>query len=224
MKAHLTVAAALLLAGASGMAAQQKSLVPDLSGLAGGQGLQVINRTASTITDGARKGLRLSKSAGGAPIEGVAYIQGVEFGNGTIEIDLRGEDLQGQSFVGVAFHGVDKSTYDAVYFRPFNFRATDSTRRAHAVQYISHPTYTWQKLRTERSGVFEKPVDPVPDPNGWFRARIVVSGPTVSVFVGDAAQPSLVVSRLSDRTGGMIGLWVGGNGGGDFANLTIRPN
>jgi hypothetical protein len=25
----------------------------------------------------------------------------------------------------VAFHGVDATTYDSIYFRPFNFRAAD---------------------------------------------------------------------------------------------------
>ena len=52
------------------------------------------------------------------------------------------------------------TTYDAIYFRPFNFRTSDPARRLRAVQYISHPTYTWNKLRAERPGVYEKPVNP----------------------------------------------------------------
>src|SRR5207249_1314649 len=141
----------------------------------------------------------------------------------TIEPDLaalaEGNDVQQQSFVGVAFHGVDGTTYDAIYFRPFNFRAVDPARRIHAVQYISHPTYTWQKLRTEQLGKFEQAVNPVPDPNAWFHVRVVVASPRVSVFVGDAKEPSLVVDQLSDRKKGLIGLWVGNNSGGDFANF-----
>ncbi|OLC73994.1 MAG: hypothetical protein AUH78_12145, partial [Gemmatimonadetes bacterium 13_1_40CM_4_69_8] len=166
------------------------------------------------------KGLRLSSSPG----DGVAYLRGTEFGNGTIEVDIRGKDVQGQSFVGIAFHGVDSTTYDAIYFRPFNFRTPDSTRHSHAVQYISHPTYTWQKLRAERPGSFEQPVSPAPDPNAWFHVRVVVASPKVSVFVGDAKQPSLVVDQLNDRTKGLVGLWVGNGSGGDFANLKIIPH
>ena len=79
-----------------------------------------------------------------------------------------------QSFLGIAFHVVDWTTYDAVYFRPFNFRAASEEQRSHAVQYISHPGNTWQKLRAERPGQFEKAIDPAPDPDGWFHARIVV--------------------------------------------------
>ena len=205
-------AALAVLFAASSLAAQQRAVAP--------KDVQVFNRSVSSLSDGTRKGLRLSSSPG----DGVAYLRGTEFGNGTIEVDIRGKDVQGQSFVGIAFHGVDSTTYDAIYFRPFNFRTPDSTRHSHAVQYISHPTYTWQKLRAERPGSFEQPVSPAPDPNAWFHVRVVVASPKVSVFVGDAKQPSLVVDQLNDRTKGLVGLWVGNNSDGDFANLTITRN
>jgi hypothetical protein len=66
-------------------------------------------------------------------------------------------------------------------------------------------------------------VNPVPDPNAWFHARVVVASPKVSVFVADAKEPCLVVNLLNDRKTGQVGLWVGNNSGGDFANLIIRP-
>src|SRR5204863_149675 len=116
------------------------------------------NRSISSFSDGNRKGVRLDERPG----DGVAYLRGVEFSNGTIECDIRGKDVQGQSFVGIAFHGVDSTTYEAIYFRPFNFKTPDPARHSHAVQYISHPTYTWQKLRAERPGAFEQPVSPAP--------------------------------------------------------------
>jgi len=196
---------------------QKKMIEPRLDELASAKGLTIFNRTGSSFSDEARKGLRLSESPG----DGVAYLQGIEFGNGTIECDVKGKDVQQQSFVGMAFHGVDGTTYDAIYFRPFNFRAEDPARRIRAVQYISHPTNTWQKLRAEQPGKYEKAVSPVPDPNGWFHARIVVASPNVSVYVNDAKEPSLVVSQLSDRKKGLLGLWVGNTSGGDFANLRI---
>jgi len=205
-------AAFVVLFAASSVASQQRTIEPE--------DVVVFNRSVSSLSDGTKKGLRLSESPG----DGVAYLRGVQFGNGTIEFDVKGKDVQGQSFVGVAFHGVDGTTYDAIYFRPFNFRTEDPARHGHAVQYISHPTYTWQKLRAEHPGTFEQPVSPAPDPNGWFHVRVVVASPKVSVFVGDAKEPSLVVNQLSDRTKGLVGLWVGNNSGGDFANLKINPN
>jgi hypothetical protein len=196
---------------ASSVAGQQRTIEP--------KDLDVFNRSVSSVNDATTRGLRLSESPG----EGVAYLRGIELGNGTIEFDVKGKDVQGQSFVGVAFHGVDGTTYDAIYFRPFNFRALDPARQSHAVQYVSQPTYTWQRLRAERPGAFEQPVSPAPDPNAWFHVRVVVASPKVSVFVGDAKGPCLVVNLLSDRKKGLVGLWVGNGSGGDFANFKIIP-
>jgi len=214
-----TFACAVGLSTGSRITGQRKTIEPDLAQLADGKRLNVFNRTASSFNDGARKGVRLSESQG----DGVAYVQGIEFTNGTIEVDVRGKDVQQQSFVGVAFHGVDGTTYDAIYFRPFNFRAEEPDRRAHGVQYIAHPTYTWQKLRTEQPGKYERAVNPVPDPNAWFHARVLVASPKVSVFVGDAKEPCLVVDQLSNRNKGSVGLWVGNTSGGDFATFKIVP-
>jgi len=205
------VCAVGLCAAASEVAGQQQAIEPE--------GLKVFNRSVSSLSDGARQGVRLSEHAG----DGVAYLQGVEFTNGTIELDVRGKDVPQQSFVGVAFHGVDGTTYDAIYFRPFNFRAEDPDRRGHAVQYIAQPIYPWQKLRAEQPGKYERAIDPVPDPNAWFHVRVVVTSPKVSVFVDDAKEPSLVIDQLSNRKKGLVGLWVGNNSGGDFANVKIVP-
>ena len=201
------------------IASQAKTIEPDLAALVESKGLTVFNRTVTSFSDGARKGARLSEVSG----DGVAYLRDVQFANGTIEIDLKGKDVQQQSFLGIAFHGVDQKTYDGIYFRPFNFRTEDQARRIRAVQYISHPAQPWEKLRAEHPGQYEKAVSPVPDPNGWFHARVVVASPTVSVFVNDATTPCLTVTQLSDRRKGLVGLWAGNGSGGDFANLKIVP-
>ena len=201
------------------VASQGKMIAPDLAALADGKRLTLVNRTAIRLVDGGRTGVRLSAAAG----DGMALLPGIELANGTIELDIRGKDVAQQSFVGVAFHGLDGSAFDAVYFRPFNFNAADAVSRSHAVQYHSLPTYTWDKLRTEQPGKYEQPVNPVPDPNAWFRARLVIANPRVSVFVADAKTPCLAVELLNGRNTGSVGLWVGNNSGGDFANLTITP-
>ena len=212
-------------AGLTGLSAvpsrvgQAKTITPDLAALADGRRLTLVNRTASRLVDGARTGVRLSAVEG----EGVALLPGVELANGTIELDIRGKDVAQQSFVGVAFHGLDGSALDAVYFRPFNFKAADPVSRGHAVQYHSSPGYTWDKLRAEQPGRYEQAVSPALDPNSWFRARIVIADPVVSVFVADASSPCLAVNMLGSRKTGLVGLWVGNNSGGDFANLAILP-
>ena len=214
-----TFAGVIGLSELSEVGGQAKAVTPDLGSLAETKALKLFNRAASRLIDGTRKGVRLSE----APGEGVAFLPGIEFANGALEFDMRGQDVAQQSFVGVAFHGIDAAAYDAIYFRPFNFRAPDPVSRSHAVQYHSLPVYTWQKLRTDEPGKYEQAVRPVPDPNSWFRARVVIANPTASVFVGDATAPCLVVNLLNDRKKGLVGLWVGNNSGGDFANLTITP-
>jgi hypothetical protein len=214
-----TFAGVASLSEISRAAGQPKPITPDLGALAEAKSLKLFNRTASRLVDGTKKGVRLSE----APGEGVAFLSGIELADGVIELDVRGKDVAQQSFVGVAFHGINAEAYDAIYFRPFNFRATDPVSRSHAVQYHSLPVYTWQKLRTDQPGKYEQAVNPVPDPNAWFRARVVIANPKASVFVGDAKDPCLVVNLLNDRKKGLVGLWAGNNSGGDFANLTIVP-
>jgi 3-keto-disaccharide hydrolase len=180
---------------------------------------KIFGRTASLVDIKDKHAVKLSEAMG----MGVVWLDTYDFTDGTIEVDLlgRSQPVQG-SFVGIALRVVDGQTHDAVYFRPFNFRATDSTRHAHAVQYVSHPDWTWQRLRTERPGLYEKPILPEPDGDEWFHVRIAVARPRIQVFVNDATTPSLVVDELSTRTHGPIGLWVGEGSGGYFANLRVR--
>ncbi len=122
-----------------------------------------------------------------------AYLSGRNFSEGTIEVELQGSSRPGGSFVGVVFHGVDGETYDSVYFRPFNFGHRDSVRRGHAVQYMSHPDWRWDKLRSQRPEEFENPARSEPGPDDWFKAKIEVRGKRVRVYVNDASAPCLDV-------------------------------
>ena len=211
---NLTFASLAGLSFAPDVIGQQKTIEPDLTSLADGKVLSVVNCCLSGFKDGAKNGVRLS-------VDGVAYITGVEFSNGVIEVEMRGKDAEQQCFIGVVFHGVDGKTYDAIYFRPFNFKTEDAARRMRAVQYVAYPTYTSQKLRDEHPGKYEQAVDPAPAPDDWFHVRVVVESPKVSVFINDSSQPGLVVTQLSDRKKGLVGLWGSGGVGGDFANLKI---
>jgi len=180
---------------------------------------KVFGRTVSVVDMKGKQAVKLSE----APGMGVVWLDTYDFADGTIEADMlgRSQPVQG-SFVGIALRVVDGQTHDAVYFRPFNSRATDSTRHAHAVQYVSDPDWTWQRLRTERPGRYEKPVVPEPDGDEWFHVRIDVARPRIQVFVNNATTPSLVVDELSTRTHGPIGLWVGEGSGGYFASLRVQ--
>ncbi|MEI6948394.1 family 16 glycoside hydrolase [Paraflavisolibacter sp. H34] len=180
--------------------------------------LQAVNRSLQPSTNEGPEAVTLSEASG----EGLAWIKGASFTTGTLEIDLKGKDEYQKSFLGIAFHGSNDSTYEAVYFRPFNFRTPDSVRHIHAVQYISHPQFPWKRLREEFNGQYEKAVRPEPDPDQWFHARIEVKEKTVAVFVNNALSPSLEVPLLHPSSGKRIGLWVGDGAGGSFRNLQVR--
>lgn len=149
------------------------------------------------------------------------WIDDFKFTNGIIEFDAKGKSGPPQSsFIGIAFRVVDENNYDAVYFRPFNFRSPNPINKAHSVQYMSHPDYTWHKLRSEHEGVYEKGIEPAPDGDDWFHVKIVINKPEIKVYVNGSKEPSLVVNELSDRDSGSVGLWC--NGFGLVANLTIE--
>lgn len=191
----------------------------DLKSLAENNKLEVFNRNVSTFSENDKKGIRFSKSEN----DGIAWLKGIEISNGTIEVDIRGKDILQQSFVGIAFHGADNQTLDAIYFRPFNFQTSDPVRKIHAVQYVSHPDFTWNVLRDKFNGKYEKAVNPPPDSNEWFHAKIIIKYPQITVYVNNNKEPALSVQMLNSRKTGKIGLWVGNNSDGDFANLQIIP-
>ena len=113
----------------------QQVEVIDVHNLVKKNGIEVYNRELSPINEESHLGINLSKKEG----EGIAWIKGIEFSNGIIEFDVRGEDLKKHSFVGIAFHAKDNDTFDAIYLRPFQFKEADETLRSHGVQYISLP-------------------------------------------------------------------------------------
>jgi hypothetical protein len=185
--------------------------------LSAGQ-LRVVNRQATTFP-GKSGAVHLSEKAD----VGIAWVDGTDFGEGTIELDVHGKDVLQQSFVGVAFHGKNDTTYESVYIRPFNFRATDPARHQHAVQYMTLPEFDWPRLRQEFPEEFEKPVNSTLSPTDWVPLRITVRGPRVQIFVGLVANVTLEARKLGTLDRGMVGLWVGNSSDGDFANLRITP-
>ena len=192
--------------------AQQIDLAEQLSA----RKLRAVNREVTAL-QGRRDGVHLSEKAD----NGVAWIEGSDLAEGTIEVEVRGRDVLQRSFVGIAFHRRDDRSYEAVYLRPFNFRADDPVRHRHAVQYMALPDYDWPRLREEFPDQFENPVDSSIAPTDWVPLRIVVSGARIQVFVGPVKSPTLDVRKLGQLDRGQIGLWTGNNSDGDFANLRV---
>ena len=181
---------------------------------------EVFNRTIQALKENERSIIRFSE----APNEGVAWLKDIEFSDGFIEFDVRGRDVFQKSFLGVAFHGIDNRTYEAVYFRPFNFQSADPVRKIHAVQYISAPQYDFKALRESRKDEFESAILPSDiQAANWFHVKIQVKNGGITVYVNNSSKPCLDVLSLNpNNKTGRIGLWVGDSSNGDFSNFCIK--
>jgi hypothetical protein len=194
---------------------------PDVATIDDARAWTVANAESHAAVEAGKHVLRLAPIGGnhqGSNVA-IAMVSGLTMERGSVDVDLRGRGETDASFLGIAFGVADASRYEAIYFRPFRFRSQDPVDRAHAVQYIAWPEHTWEALRKRAPGVYEAPIAPVPDPAGWFHARIEIDRTTVKVFIDHAVQPTLVVSRLRTVPGG-IALWVDSQEG-SFANLEV---
>jgi Domain of Unknown Function (DUF1080) len=205
------------------------------------RGLRLHDVKAEVVTHAGKRGLRLTIADDArrqdqqlsinqqSQRETMAVIEGTDFMDGVIEAEVSGEPAPGASegargFVGIAFRvQPDAKTYDAFYLRPTNGRADDQVRRNHSAQYISHPDWTWERLRRETPEHYESYVDLVP--GAWTTVRIEVRGDKARLFVHGQPQPTLIVNdvKTGTRGRGAIGLWIGPGTVAHFRNVRVRP-
>lgn len=146
------------------------------------------------------------------------WIKDMDFQNGTIELDIKGKNESGNSFLGLAFHGLNDTTYDAVYFRPFNFNSEE--KKGNSIQYIDAPGNEWHVLRKKFPGKYESSISPVPNPDDWFHVKFQIDFPFVRVYVNDAEKPTFEVEQISKRMSGKLGLWIDSDEGW-FRNIRV---
>ena len=120
------------LSEVSGQVAPDSTL--DLSIIANGERWAVFNRAVTIAEKEQKRSIYLDEKPG----QGVAWLPSFEFGDGVIEVDVKGRNEPGRSFVGLAFHGVDAEHYELVYLRPFNFRAESEVGRSHLLLSSYH--------------------------------------------------------------------------------------
>lgn len=126
------IASALLffMLGSTAVSAQTNAVKPDFSSVADSAAWAVTHADAKSMAMDGKRAIRLiaeGDSANG--IVGLALPRTLALSTGVIEIDLKGKNVKQRSFVGVAFNVVDAKTFEAVYFRPFNFQADEPARR-----------------------------------------------------------------------------------------------
>jgi hypothetical protein len=212
--------------------------------LASTNGLRLHNVSAQAVTFKGHAAVRLTippevtqrpeYASGQMDPEPFAWIDNLRFSNGVIEAEVAGAPGEGaaqgaRGFVGIAFRlqtdrpADQPQVYDAFYLRPTNGRADDQERRNHAVQYISHPEWTWSRLRRETPSRYESYVDLLPDT--WTKIRIEVRGAQAKFYVHDQSQPVLIVNDVKSGTSasGAVALWIGPGTVAHFRNLVVTP-
>jgi hypothetical protein len=140
---------------------------------------------------------------------GNAWLDGVDFENGTIEFDLASPVEAG--FHGVAFHAASHDDYEHVYVRPHLSGKQD------AVQYL--PVFnglsTWQLYSGPR---YVQPATFVPD--RWMHIRAVIRGKRLELSVD--GQTVVFPEMVRPSVAGPIALTASA-GPTRFANLVITP-
>jgi hypothetical protein len=196
-------------------------------------GVLLHNVAAEPVVLQNKRGLRLTTSEAAKreqrQVEQLARIKDVEFSNGVIEVELAGAPAPdapagARGFVGIAFRlQPDNAAYDAFYLRPTNGRADDQERRNHSAQYISHPAWTWSRLRKETPSKYESYVDLVP--GVWTKITIDVRGNVAKLFVHDNQQPTLIVNDVKSgaQAKGGVALWIDAGTVAHFRDLRVTP-
>jgi len=191
-------------------------------------GLQTLNTKAEIATYRGRKALHLSPPPSHDPDREamLALVDGSDFKDGTIEVDVVGlpitaMDPTGRGFAGIVFRVQDHGARaENVYLRPTNGRSDDQLRRNHSVQYESMPDFPWHRLRKESPGVYESYTDL--EAGAWTKMKVEIAGVKARLYVNGAPQPCLIVNdlKLGDSRG-QIGVWAYIATDAYFSNLRV---
>ena len=171
--------------------------------------------------------VKLAPGVQGGDKNTIAWLDGIDFHNGVIEVDLAGKLLpdapaDARAFIGLAFRvNNDASSFESIYLRPVNARVDNQVRRNHSTQYFSFPDYSFDRFRKEAPEKYESYVDLVT--GEWTKMRIVVNEDKALLFVNNSEQPVLIVNdlKLGASRRGAVGLWVDIGTEGYFANLKV---
>ena len=219
---ELSVIAAVVL-GSALVSAQQVQNLP----LTDATGWEAHNVKLEPATYQGRKAVRVT-TLSNEDKASVAMLPGIDFQDGTVEVDvavkvLTPPGVRMPGFAGVMFRAKpDGSEYELFYLRPKNALAENQSMRNHAVQYSAEPGYGWYKLRREWPFIYESYAEI--EPEKWTHLKIDVAGRVARLYVNGSTKPSLIVDGLKGANlHGALGLWVYPQEESYFSNLRVTP-
>ncbi len=156
-------------------------------------------------------------------------LDGIDFANGTIEIEVAGKPTEGapdwaRGFVGIILRAdLEADTYEGLYLRPLNATADTQIQRNRTVQYFAYPDHPWHVLREATPGHYESyaPIEVAE----WTSMRIDVDGEELRLYLNGAETAALVVAdlKLGADQHGTIGLFTEPATDAYFRNLVVTP-
>ncbi len=156
-----------------------------------------------------------------------ARIDGSDFHNGSIEVDVCGKLLQdapdyARGFIGIVFRATDDGReFESFYIRPTNGKdCTDPVRKSHGCQYFSFPGYTFAYFREFGITEYENKVDTIAL-NTWSHLKAVIEDDSGLFYVDDVLVLKVEGFKHGPHARGNVGLYVDIGTDGWFRNLAI---
>ena len=157
---------------------------------------------------------QIDEHLGRQALTGMAYIPGSDLQDGVIEFDIAVVGTRG--YPGISFRATNQFEYESFYIRPHQHNLPDAMQYCPVFKGVS----SWQLYNGDG---FNAPMA-IPA-NEWIHIKLEIKGTQGRVFVGDAAEPSLVIDELKHGAqGGLVGIRSPKNGAAYFSNFEFRAD
>jgi len=146
---------------------------------------------------------------------GTASLKNVEFENGVIEVDIAASTDRARSYPGITFRIQPDGKWERFYIRPHR-----SALYGDVLQYVAsfNSVDSWQFYNG-----YGATAQAVIQVNEWIHVKIEVSGSQARIFLGNAAQPALILPWLKHgRSRGGLGVMGPADGTAYFSNFSYR--
>lgn len=142
---------------------------------------------------------------------GIAIVSDSELTDGIMEYDVAFPDERG--FVGAIWHFQDPKNFEKFYIRPHQSGNPDASQYTPVVNGMTG----WQ-LYPQYGTKISFPY------NEWIHVKVVISGESAEVYVGDMNEPALFISELKGGlNSGKVGVETENFAAAYFTNFSFQP-
>jgi len=147
---------------------------------------------------------------------GVALSRSASFRNGTLEFDIAATPRS--TNLGIGFRAQRADAYEVVFFRPGASGTDQAMQYAPAINSIAAAWQIYHGAGANATVVVPRET--------WIHVRLRVIADSALVYVGDRAEPALVIPRLVlGGEGAKVALWASGFGrGAYFSNISYTAD